>query len=143
MSTCMTSPMPQPVTNMNSDASSVDVSGDSWARRKRPTDSTAVPGDRKYPVPAGAGHDLPTDGGGDQQAGHEGKDVQTRDGGRGSFDHLEVERQEGDGTEHGEPEEEGDHAGAGEDAVGEQPGRQHRLGRPSLHDDEDQQGHRP
>ncbi len=84
--------------------------------------------------------DLTADDGRDQQPAHQRKEIQPGPGGRGPFDHLEVEREEGDGPEHGESEQHGDDAGRDEDLIPEEQQREDRLGRPPFGQQEAAQG---
>ena len=73
---------------------------------------------------------------GDQQASHHGQQLQPGCGWAGTVHDLEEERQVRDRAEQREPDDQPDEARRREDAVAEQPQRQHRLGGASLGEDE-------
>ena len=92
--------------------------------------------DREDLVAATPRDQLPGSDRGDQQAAHHGQQLQAGLGWAGTVDDLEEERQVGDRAEQREPDDQPDQARRREDAVAEQPQRQHRLGSASLGEDE-------
>ena len=92
--------------------------------------------DRKNPVAADAADDLSANDRGDEHAEHHRRHVQAGAGGIEAFHHLEVDRQQRDGTEQGHADDEADAGREHERAVLEERQRQQRVGHQRLGIDE-------